>query len=211
MRQTANPERKLKTFAIKNNGRNAKEGVFRDDSSETSSVSFTPDDKHLITGPGANGEIQIWDIAKGTLIRRIDRVSDGSNGARSAVAKYLTVTPDGREIMSAGNRTVPRDETPLKNVSKNVNLAEIRFWEIATGKMSRVLTGPYDHGFGHAALSANGKRVAVGDFAKLRILDAESGKAEQTISLPGSWGQSTCVFSRRTSGCDGHLQYRGNF
>ena len=35
----------------------------------------------------------------------------------------------------------------------------------------------------------DGRRVAVGDFSRLRILDAATGRAERTIELPGSWGR----------------------
>jgi WD40 repeat protein len=50
------------------------------------------------------------------------------------------------------------------------------------------LQGEEVHGRGLAALSPDGRRVAVGDFAVLRILDAATGRPERVISLPGWWG-----------------------
>ena len=94
------------------------------------------------------------------------------------------MTPDGRRILSAGQSTVPITQTKLKYGPRNVTLTEIRLWDLETGERIKDLQGREDYGRGYAALSRDGRRVAVGDFGMLRILDAATGRPERTISLP---------------------------
>ena len=115
-------------------------------------------------------------------------------GSRSPSVTSIAVSPDGRRIMSAGERTVSIEQTALKYGARNVRLSEVRFWDLETGGHVKDLHGEEDHGFGHAALSCDGKHVAIGDFSLLRILDAETGRLEQSIALPGWWGHQP-VFS----------------
>ena len=98
------------------------------------------------------------------------------------------MTPDGRLILSAGQSTVPITQTKLKFGPKNVTLTEVRLWDLETGKRVKDLQRADNPGRGYAALSRDGRLVAVGDFGLLRIIDATTGKTERTISLPGSWG-----------------------
>ena len=102
---------------------------------------------------------------------------------------FVAVTPDGRRIMSIGQTTKLLEETKLKYGSKNVTMSEVRFWDIETGERVADYRGDDDYGFGYGALSHDGRRAAVADFSRLRILDAATGHATQTIELPGSWGQ----------------------
>ena len=67
-------------------------------------------------------------------------------------------------------------------------MSEVRFWDIETGERVADYHGDEDYGFGYGALSRDGRHVAVGDFSRLRILDAATGQTERTIDLPGSWG-----------------------
>ncbi len=99
------------------------------------------------------------------------------------------VTPDGRRIMSVGQTTKRREETKLQGNHTNVMMSEVRFWDIETGERVADYHGDDDYGFGYGALSRDGRHVAVGDFSRLRILDAATGQAERTIELPGSWGR----------------------
>lgn len=163
----------------------------RDDLSSSGGISlaFTPDGARLVVGSGATAEISIWRIQDGKLVGRIEKAHGNSRGFGNPGLQTVSVTPDGRQIVSSGQHTVPISETKLKYGSRNVTMTEIRAWDLETGKRVRDLNGDQDHGFGYAALSPDGKRIAVGDFSILRILDAGTGRAEQTISLPGSWGK----------------------
>jgi WD40 repeat protein len=64
----------------------------------------------------------------------------------------------------------------------------VRFWDIETGECVAIYHGDEDRGFGYGALSRDGRLVAIGDFGRLRVVDAATGKAVQTIDLPGCWG-----------------------
>jgi WD40 repeat protein len=100
----------------------------------------------------------------------------------------VAVTPDGRRILSGGQSTVPIGQTKLKYGPSYVTLTEIRLWDPETGERVKDLQGEKDHGLGYAALSRDGRHVAVGDSGVLRILDATTGTMERTISLPGCGG-----------------------
>ena len=101
---------------------------------------------------------------------------------------------DGRQIMTAGQRTVPREQMKLKFESKNVTLSQVFFWDLKSGKRAAVLNGDEDYGFGYAALSPDGKTVAVGDFSRLNFWEVGSKKLVRTVTLPGWWGRQP-VFS----------------
>ena len=90
--------------------------------------------------------------------------------------------------MSFGHRMVPITETKLQHGPNFVQLTDIRLWDIETGKVLKDLSGDENYGQGHAALSRDGKHMAVGDFGQLRIVDSATGRAVQTISLPDSLG-----------------------
>lgn len=152
-------------------------------------LGFTPDGSRLVVGSGASGTISAWRVADGALVRRL-APKGISKGGGSPLVQSVSVTPDGRRVISVGQYTVPISETKLKYGAKNVNMVRIQAWDLATGESLRTLNGEDEHGFGYAALSADGKRLAVGDFSALRILDAESGRVEREIPLPGSWGRT---------------------
>lgn len=157
-------------------------------------LAFTPDGARLVVGSGSSATISVWRIKDGALLRRMEKTHGVGPSSFNPSLNYVAVTHDGRTIMSAGQRTVPITQTKLKYGPKNVTLAEVRFWDLESGRRVRDLLEGEDNGFGYAALSADGKHVAVGDFGVLRVLDVETGKTEQTIALPGSWGRQP-VFS----------------
>jgi WD40 repeat protein len=150
-------------------------------------VAFTPDGARLIVGSGSSATISVWRIRDGQLVRRIENAHGNSQEVNPRL-NFVAVTPDGRRIMSVGQTTKPIEQTKLKHGSKNVMMSEVRFWDIESGERVADYRGDEDSGFGYGALSRDGRRVAVGDFGALRILDAATGKTERTIDLPGSWG-----------------------
>jgi WD40 repeat protein len=151
-------------------------------------LAFTPDGSSLIVGSDSSATIAVWRIKDGHLVRRIENAHGNSRGVNPSL-NFVAVTPDGRRIMSIGQTTKLLEETKLKYGSKNVTMSEVRFWDIETGERVADYRGDDDYGFGYGALSHDGRRVAVADFSRLRILDSATGHATQTIELPGSWGQ----------------------
>ena len=150
-------------------------------------MAFTPDSSRLVIGSGSSATISVWRIKDGRLLRQIERAHGDRAGASSVGLNYVAVTPDGHRIVSCGESVVPIAETKLKYGPRNVNMSEVRVWDLETGERIRNLGDDEDHGFGYGALSPDGKHLAVSDFSLLRIMDTETGKPEQTISLPGSW------------------------
>jgi WD40 repeat protein len=154
-------------------------------------LAFTPDGTRLVGGTSGDSTLLIWQIQDGKLLRRIPH-THGASGSGSTVNPRLNcvaVTPDGRRIMSVGQTTKLLKETKLKYGSTNATMSEVQFWDFETGQRMADYRGDEDYGFGFGALSPDGRRVAVGDFSRLRILDAATGRPLQTIELPGSWGR----------------------
>ncbi len=158
------------------------------------SLAFTPDSERLVVGSAASAEISIWRIQDGKQLRRITNAHGNPQGSMNPNLRSVAVTPDGRRVISSGQHTVPITETKLKYGPKNVTMTEIRAWDLESGERVKELNGDQDHGFGYASLSPDGRHIAVGDFSQLRIIDSETGRAEQTIPLPGRWGRRP-VFS----------------
>jgi WD40 repeat protein len=150
-------------------------------------LAFTPDGNRLVAGASGDATLYIWRIGDGQLLRKIPD-AHGTPAARSVNPRLncVAVTPDGRRIMSVGQTTKRREETKLQVSATNVTMSEVRFWDIETGERVADYHGDLDYGFGYGALSRDGQRVAVGDFSRLRILDAATGQTERTIDLPGS-------------------------
>ena len=76
-------------------------------------LAFTPDGARLIVGSGSSATISIWRIKDGGLERRIENAHGNSREANPSLAS-IAVTPDGKLILSAGQRTVPITQTKLK-------------------------------------------------------------------------------------------------
>ncbi len=153
-------------------------------------LAFTPDGSRLVAGNSGDATLFVWQIEDGRLLRKIPGAHAGPRKGSSGNPSLncVAVTPDGNRIMSVGQTTKLREETKLPFGSE-VTMSEVRFWEIETGQRVADFHGDEDWGFGYGALSRDGRRVAVADFSRLRILDAATGLTERTIVLPGSWGQ----------------------
>jgi WD40 repeat protein len=157
-------------------------------------LAFSPDGTRLVAGTATDATLFVWRIPDGQLLRQIPAAHRQSGTSMSAYLNCVSFSPDGRRVFSSGPRAVPGPPTPRKPGSRQVSQSEVRFWDLETGECVQDLHGDEDYGFGYAALSRDGRRVAVADFRVLRILDAATGKAEQTISLPRSMDQPP-VFS----------------
>ena len=143
------------------------------------SMAFTRDGSRLIVGQGSSASITIWRVRGGQLLRRIEKANGNYEGSRRPSVTSIAVTPDGRRIMSAGQRTVSIEQTMLKYGARNVRLSEVRFWDLETGEHVKDLHGEEDHGFGHAALCAmaNMRRSAISaccGFSMSRRADSSS-------------------------------------
>jgi WD40 repeat protein len=150
-------------------------------------LAFTPDGANLVVGSGSSATISIWRVKDGQLLRRIER-AHGEPRATEASLTSAAVTPDGRHILSGGESTMPIAQTTIKYGARNVAVSELRLWEFESGTRLKDLQSGDVNGRGYVALSRDGRHLAVGDFGMLRILDAATGRLEQTIALPGCSG-----------------------
>jgi WD40 repeat protein len=155
-------------------------------------VAFTPDGTRLVGGSMKEATLFIWRIADGQLLRTIPNVhgkplKDRPFGWGNPSLQSVAITPDGRRIMSVGQTELKREETKLPGRGLNAPMREVRFWDIETSERVADYHGDEDTGWGHAALSPDGRRAAVVDFCRLCILETATGKAERTIALPGAY------------------------
>lgn len=188
VRSTSNPEEPHEAFAVGNQTPN----VFGSSTvglSGASCLAFSPDDTLLAAGSGAKANILIWRTKDGELLREIKSAHGTRGGSSNPALNCLHFTPNGEQLMSAGQTMRPISETSLAFGSAQVTVSEVRFWDVATGRRVRELPIPEAYGFGFAALSQDGRRVAVGDFSRLHIVDVDTGDVVQTTHLPGSWGR----------------------
>ena len=138
--------------------------------------------------------ILVWRLPDGELVRRIERCTARRGRVRGYVLNVAAVTPDGRRIMSAGYRLLPIGETRIPYGPADVSLSEVRFWDIETGERVQEFYDDEDRSFGVAALSKDGRHIAVADLGVIRILDPETGRTERRIAAPGC-GEHRPVFS----------------
>ena len=145
-------------------------------------LAFTPDGARLIVGSGSSTAIWVWRIEDGQFVRRIE-TAHGDHRASISGSSVVAVTPDGRRVLSAGESILPIEQTKLKYGPRNVKLTEIRLWDLETGERIADLRSGEENGRGYAALSRDGRRVAVGDFG---------GCGSSTRRRAGRSGRSTC-------------------
>ena len=163
-------------------------------SARTISICVYPDGKQLIVGSVSFATISVWRIDDGVRVRLFQSLRLDIPGSRLPILKYLAVTSDGRRVFSASATTVPITQTQVKYGESDVEMSEIRCWNLQTGKPIWNVHGPSDHGAGKAALSPDGKHFIVSDFGVLRMLAADTGTEEWRSSVPGCSGV-TPVFS----------------
>jgi WD40 repeat protein len=127
------------------------------------SLDFSPDGSLLAVGdgdPSRSGQITIWKVADGSLVRSINQPhSDTVNG--------LSFSPDGEYLASAS-----ADRT-------------MKVFRTADGELVHTFEGHTDHVTG-VSWRANGKQLATcGADQKIKIWDFISGEQQRTIDAGG--------------------------
>jgi WD40 repeat protein len=145
------------------------------------SVAFSPDGRLLASGscgkPGSTtnecrqGEIKLWEVASGSLVRSLTGHTNGVNS--------VAFSPDGRLLASA-------DSFP----GWRINL-----WEVASGSLVRSLG--YTDWAESVAFSPDGKLLASGSCGKrrfgdciqgeIKLWDVASGSLVRTLSGHTNW------------------------
>jgi WD40 repeat protein len=196
----------IHTFKIPKNWRYPQPGnVFR--------LAFSPDGAWLATGSN-DGEVRLWDVATGALIRTMSHKSqigpptsvafspDGTQlaaavhdyGVNANVVKFWDPAT-GRELRIFKGHTgeisslaFSPDGTRL--ASAEVARPMVKLWDTATGTELRILKG---HGYSiySVAFSPDGKRLAsAGAAGTVKLWDANSGKEIRTMKVEWAhlWG-----------------------
>ena len=127
------------------------------------SLDFSPDGTLLATGsgdPSRSGQIAIWNVADGSLVRKIDQ-------PHSDTVFGLAFSPDGEYLASAS-----ADRT-------------MKVFRTATGEHVHTFEGHTDHVIG-VSWRANGKQLATcGADNKIKIWDFVLGEQRRTIDAGG--------------------------
>jgi WD40 repeat protein len=122
-------------------------------------VAFSPDGKQLATGsgePSRGGEIKIWDLASGQLVRDFSKV-------HSDAVLSLAFSPDGKLLASGAADKMAR------------------VTEVATGKIFRNFEGHTHHVLG-VSWSADGRTLATaGADGMVKVWDVTTGDRKKNI------------------------------
>ena len=150
-------------------------------------VAFSPDGKLLVSA-NATGLLYIWDAKTEKLLRTIKEEPNYSSFG------CMTFSPDGRIIVTGGNRVITRDPWRSEGI--------VRLWDTQTGERIRTLTG-HTRDVNSVAFSPDGITIATGDEstittdgkkrgdAAVRLWDARTGKLLRT--LMGHRGDIECM------------------
>jgi len=122
------------------------------------SLAFSPDGKSLVS-TGSDGQMRLWDVATGNLVRSFD----GHRG----IVRGVYFLAGGKQLLSGGG-----DNT-------------VRLWDVATGKELRQVTlGP--GGLYALLLSADQRKLLqVGSLGDVHELDLDGGKPRQVLKAVG--------------------------
>jgi WD40 repeat protein len=136
------------------------------------SVAFSPDSSHVASAGGLDGNVKLWDVATGALVRRFD--------AKDRWMQRLVFSHDGRCLAAVD----------LFDRGDNRGGSAIFVWDTMTGKLIHRFKGsPYEWS---VAFTKDGKQlISAGE--TVRWWDLKTGKEERTFQLKGFfrfWGLS---------------------
>jgi WD40 repeat protein len=177
-------------------------------------LDFNPDGTLLAAGggePSRSGEIRIWDVGKGTLVRSLDGVHsdtvfglkfspDGTKLASAGADRFMKVTrvADGKELRAFEGHTQHVMAVDWKSDGKQLITggadSVLKLWDAETGDQLRTLQGA-----GKQLTSVRwvpGKPQVVGASGDklVRVWNPDSGGVSRTFSGPADY-----VFSVATS------------
>lgn len=134
------------------------------------SIAFSSDSKLLAAGT-LDGKIKLWDMTTGKEVRTIDTQAFIPVGA-------LAFSPDGRWLASS---TCERRD--LKVTCEQPDVGKINLWEVATGKLLRVISSSHQGEVMKLAFSPDSKVLAVAwEKAVVDVWEIETGRRGFSIN-----------------------------
>lgn len=117
---------------------------------------FSPDGKHLVTNMERNGQLWVWDVAKGQVLRMLNRP-----GVKYPRNGRLVFSPDGKTMA-----------TPSADTTQD---GKVELWDFANNRLRVELDcGP--RRIGRMAFSADSRFLAVTTEVEVRIWDLSTDK-----------------------------------
>jgi WD40 repeat protein len=101
-------------------------------SGSTYGLRFSPDGKRIIAAGGPGGVVQVWDVATGKQLTKVETGGDGYQ-----VSSFF-VSPDWKTLYRArGKRRVERVERGGKLLLRWHLDGDVRAWDLSTGRLKR--------------------------------------------------------------------------
>ena len=100
-------------------------------------LAFTPNGDRLVVGSGSRASISVWRIEDGRLLRQINNAHGIRQGCDRAGLQYVSVTADGRRILSAGGSRVPIALTIAGSGPQHERYSEVRIWDMETARVDQ--------------------------------------------------------------------------
>jgi WD40 repeat protein len=133
-------------------------------------VEFSPDGTRLFTAGYPSGIVQLWSVALGKELLRID-TPPGLRGS----ANYALLTPDWKSLyVPIEKRSVKQIERDGKRVTLIEYAGEVRHWDLPSGKEQTPLKLAAGTAPGYAQLAPSGRLLVA-----LQHLSFDSSKPQQ--------------------------------
>ncbi|KAH8651540.1 beta transducin-like protein HET-E2C*40 [Tricladium varicosporioides] len=165
-------------------------------SSIVTTVAFSPDGKHIVSGSG-DETIRLWDAATGAPLQTLE--------GHSSTIRSVAFSPDGKHIVSgSGDKTIrlwdAATGAPLQTLEGHFSIVTsvtfspdskyiisgsydktIRLWDAATGAPLQMLEGHFSI-VTTVAFSPNGQHIVSGsDDETIRLWDVTTGASLRTL------------------------------
>lgn len=195
----------LKTWAF--SGAWAEKATFGPHADRVLALDFSPDGKRLAAGggePSRSGELKLWDVARGELLRSHDTLHsdtvfalrfspDGSKLASAAADKFLKVTDaaSGKELRSFEGHTHHVMAVDWKSDGKQIITGGadrvLKLWDFDSGEQIRTLPEAGKQITAARWIPGKPEVVAASGDAHARAYNPDSGGITRTFSGPGDF------------------------
>jgi WD40 repeat protein len=156
-------------------------------------LAASADGKKIAAATGNPATIMVWDAINGNVIAQIERAhGQGDGEVSNPLLNTLQFTPDSKQLISAGNRVMKRESTSLKFGATNVEVLEIKLWDVSSGNLVREIATEEVFGRGELALSHDGKLLATSDNGAVHFWKFDGHKPFRSISTVGVYSSPLC-------------------